>query len=487
MSTQTEIFRRLVSDRLGDPPVCLGPDATLKELVERMETETATCAVIVDDGWRPVGIITEQDITRKVAYRLDPGTRVSEIMTTPVVTIQRSDYLYHAVAFMRRRSLRHIPVLNDEGLVCGMLSLSEALSFLSEQTLELTRMLTHEATLEGLRAVKTAQVELADALFNDNVPVPEVQSLLTDINRDIHGRILRRHLAEMETEKAWSKPPVEFALIILGSGGRGENFLFPDQDNAFILDDYPDTDWSRIDPFFIELAERMTKDLDEVGLTLCKGYVMATNPVWRKSLTQWRDQVSYWMSSRSPATLRYCDIFFDFSHGFGHAGYSTQLRDYVTGMGTRNPGFIKDMFGIQEEHRVALGWFGRLLTEIDDDGRKGMINLKYNGTLPLVEAVRLMSLKHGIAETSTLGRLKGLRECDAIDDDQYDYLTGGLNHLTRLLLRQQLEDFKSEEKKVTNFVPKNSLSKREKEYLADCFRAIQDLRGRLSSEFSGQL
>jgi signal-transduction protein with cAMP-binding, CBS, and nucleotidyltransferase domain len=128
--------------------------------------------------------------------------------------------------------------------------------------------------------------------------------------------------------------------------------------------------------------------------------------------------------------------------------------------------------------------FGRLLTETGADGQNGMINLKYSGTLPLVEAVRLMALKHGVADTSTLGRLKGLRECDAIDDDQFDYLTGGLNHLTRLLLRQQLSDFKAGNK-VTNFVPKASLSKREKEYLADCFRAIQDLRGRLASEFSG--
>lgn len=485
MSTQTDIFRRLVSDRLGDPPVCLAPDASLKELVERMESETATSAVVVDESWRPAGIITEQDVTRRIAFRLDPETPVSQIMTTPVVTIQRTDYLYHAVAFMRRRALRHIPVLDEEGLVCGMLSLSEALGYLSAQTLELAHILTHEETLEGLCAVKAAQVELAEALFDDNVPVPEVQSLLTGINRDIHARILRRHLAEMEAEKKWGKPPVDFSLIILGSGGRGENFLFPDQDNAFILEDYPDADHSAFDAFFVELAERMTKDLDAVGLPLCRGYVMATNPVWRKTLSQWRDQVAYWMRSRSPSTLRYCDIFFDFAHGFGRAEYAARLREYVTGMATRNPGFVKDMFAVQEDHAVALGWFGRLMTETGDDGHNGMINLKYNGTLPLVEGVRLLSLKHGIAETSTLGRLKGLRQCEAIDDDAHDYLTGGLNHLTRLLLRQQLADFKAG-KKVTNFVPKASLSKREKEYLADCFRAIRDLRGTLSSVFSGE-
>lgn len=485
MGTQTDIFRRIVNDRLGDPPVCLPPESTLQELVQRMEGETATSAVIVDDRWRPIGILTEQDVTRRIAFRMDPATPVSAVMTTPVVTIQHTDYLYHAVAFMRRQGLRHIPVLNDEGLVCGMLSLAEALSFLSEETLELMRILTHEESIDGLRAVKAAQVELAEALFDDNVPVPEVQTLLTDINHDIHRRILRRHLAEMETERQWGKPPVLFSLIILGSGGRGENFLFPDQDNAFVLDDYADDLHFRIDPFFIELAERMTRDLDVVGFPLCRGYVMATNPVWRKTLQQWRDQVAYWMRSRSPATLRYCDIFFDFAHGFGDDGRSEALREFVTHMGASNPGFLKDMFTIQRDHKVAIGWFGRLLTETDEEGRPGMINLKYNGTLPLVEAVRLLALKHGIEDTSTLARLERLRERDAINDDQHDYLAGGLNLITRLLLRQQLVDFRSKDKKVTNFVPKSSLSKREKEYLSDCFRAIQDLRGRLASEFSG--
>lgn len=485
MSTQTDIFLKLVKDRLGDPPVCLTPDTSVSEMVERMERETASCTIVVDEGWRPVGIITEQDVTRRIAFRTDPETPVSEVMTSPVVTIQRDDYLFHAAAFMRRRGLRHIPVLNEEGLVCGMLSLSEALSFLSEETLELMRMLTHEETTDGLRAVKTAQVELAEALFDDNVPVPEVQSLLTEINRDIHRRILRRSLAEMETEKAWGEPPVDFSLIILGSGGRGENFLFPDQDNAFILDDYPDAEHSHIDPFFIELAERMTRELDVVGLPLCKGYVMATNPVWRKTQKQWRDQIAYWTRSRSPATLRYCDIFFDFAHGFGQAGYSERLRKFVTETGTRNPGFLKDMFEIQKDHDVALGWFGRIVTETDEEGRKGMINLKYNGTLPLVEAARLLALKHGLEETSTLGRLAGLRACDAIDDDQYDFLSGGLDHLTRLLLRQQLADFRAKGRQVTNFVSRSSLSKRERQYLTECFAAIRDLRGRLASEFTG--
>ncbi|MDH3581105.1 MAG: DUF294 nucleotidyltransferase-like domain-containing protein [Hyphomicrobiales bacterium] len=486
MSAQTDIFRRLVRDRLGDPPVCLSSDATVEELAERMAAEAASCTVIVDENWRATGIITEQDVTRRIAFRVEPKTKVGDVMTTPVVTVERSDYLYHAVAFMRRRGLRHIPVVDEEQLVCGMLSLTEALAFLSEETIELIRLLTHEATLDGLKRVKEAQVDLAEALFENNVPVPEVQALLTDINHDIHRRILRRHLSEMADEKKWGEPPVPFSLIILGSGGRGENFLFPDQDNGFILGDYPDEEHARIDGFFIELATRMTRDLDAVGLPLCRGAIMATNPVWRKTASQWRAQITHWMTKRSTTMLRYSDIFFDFAHVYGDASLAAGLRDYVTAMAAKNPGFIKDMYSIEADHKVALGWFGRLMSERDSQDREGMINLKYGGTLPLVEGVRLLALSHGVAETSTLKRIDALHERGVLSANEQDYLAGAVREITRLLLRQQIADFKAGNE-VTNFVPEAGLSDREKDFLVACFRAVEDLRGRLKSDFSGDI
>lgn len=484
MGAQTDIFRKLVSDRLGDPPVRLSADTTVRELVDRMADETATCAVVVDEGGQALGILTEQDVTRRIAFRLDPETPVSGVMTTPVISVERSDYLYHAVAFMRRKGLRHIPVVDSDQKVCGMLSLSEALGFLSEQTMVLIHDLTREATLDGLKGVKQAQVELSEALFESSVPIPEIQMLLTDINRDIHRRILRRHLADMEQDKKWGERPVPFSLIILGSGGRGENFLLPDQDNGFILADYPDDDHAKIDGFFIELAERMVKDLDAVGLPLCRGYIMATNPLWRKTLSQWREQITYWVTRRSPNMLRYCDIFFDFTHTFGDLSLSSELREYVTALAKKNPGFVKEMFQIQQDHSVALGWFGRLMSEKDSEEHKGKINLKYRGTLPLVEGVRLLSLRHGIPETSTLDRIDALHDAGVLDSDEQDYLKGSVEQITHLLLRQQISDYKAGND-VTNFVPEDSLSERERDFLVACFREIEDLRGRLKSDFSG--
>ncbi len=485
MNTQTEIFRRLVQDHMGAAPVRLGPGDTVRTLIDRMGGEKATSAVIVDAAGRPAGIVTEQDVTRRIACRAEPGAPIASVMTRPVVTVDHTAYLFHAIAFMRRKGLRHIPVVDESGRVCGMLALHKALAVLSEQTMQLIDDLTHEASVYGLKKVKQAQVELAGALFEDNVPVPEVQALLTDINRDIHCRILRHALIELELE-GWGPPPVPFSMIIMGSGGRGENFLSPDQDNGFVLGNYADAEHGRIDPFFIELAERMTQALDAVGIPLCRGNIMATNPVWRKTLRQWRDQVAYWMRRRSDTTLRFADIFFDFGHGFGDLDCSVELRETVTGLAVANPGFVKDMYGIQTEHKVALGWFGRLMSERDTRDREGMINLKYGGTLPLVEGVRLLALRHGVPDTSTLARIDRLTEQGVLDSDAQDYLTGGLQLITRLLLRQQIADFKAG-KPVGNFVPAAGLSSREKDFLVACFRAIENLRGRLRSEFAAEV
>ncbi len=484
MNTRTEFFLRQVRDHMSTAPVQIAPETPIQELVQRMKDEEASAAVVLDSQGHAQGIITERDVTHRIACQMSSDMPAKSVMSAPVVVVHHTDYLYHAIAHMRRRRLRHIPVVNDSKRICGMLALHDALAFLSGQTMDLIDRLTHEESIEGLKKVKQAQLEVAESLLEDNVPVPEVQSLLTEINFDIHRRIVRRTLMAMEAH-GWGQQPVKFAVIIMGSGGRRENFLSPDQDNGFIIDDYPDEDHTRIDTFFIELADRMTEALDEVGIRFCRGNIMATNPVWRKTLSQWRKQIAGWMRRRNPTTLRLSDIFFDFDHVFGEQALSLALREFVTELVARNQGFIKDMFSIEAEHKVALGWFGQLVSERDKLNRSGMINLKYGGTLPLVEAIRLLSLKHGVPETSTLARIRALHKKNALDVNEQDYLTDALQHITRLLLRQQIEDFKAG-REVGNYVAKKSLPKREKDYLVAGLRAIDNLRGELKSELSGE-
>lgn len=486
MRSQTKIFSQVVGDHLGPTPIIVGVDEPVGDMVAKLVDGNQSSALVVGVDGRLSGIVTERDLAQRIVFQCQPTDPVNRVMTTPVETVYFDDYLYYAIARMRRFGWRHMPVIDHSGRPVGIVTRFTALAVAAELTVQQIDRISQEGTLDGLKGIKAAQVELADDLFQDNVPAPEIQALLTHINRDIHRRIIEASLGDMADE-GWGEPPVAFAAIIMGSGGRGENFLYPDQDNGFVLADYPDESHAAIDAFFIELASRMTGDLDAVGFPLCKGYVMATNPLWRKTGPQWRRQLALWRRKRGLNIARLADIFFDFQPVYGDLDLANQLRQDATDMAKSSPAFLRELYAAEAAHMgVALGLFGRLVAEKENPKHKGEIDLKYSGALPLVHCTRLMSMREGIAETATLARIDALYAAGVFDDDQQDYLCGAFHHITGLLLRQQIADFKAGEE-VGNYVHRESLSKREQDILVDSLKAIADLRKRAHVEFTGDL
>lgn len=483
--SQTSIFTKLVRDFMRTASYYDCPLGTpLGDVVRGMAAARASSALLVDAAGRVAGILTEQDIARRVTFQIDAATPAEAVMTRPVVTVAASDFLYRAVARMRRLGLRHMPVVDEAGKPVGMLDLHEALAAASARMVGQIDRLTQESSIEGLAQTKQAQAELASELLADNLPAPEIQALITDINQDIHRRVLAAVLAAMAAE-GWGEPPVPFTLLIMGSGGRGESFLYPDQDNGFILADYPDADHNRIDAFFIALAERFTHDLDRIGFPLCRGNVMASNPLWRKSETQWRDQFEYWAERRSPVAILFADIFLDFRGIAGDPVRADALRKTVMKTLKRYPVLLATMCRDETSRAVALGMFGRIRRDRTGD-HPGRVDLKMRGTLPLVASARLWALKHSIGETSTLARIAALTERGVVDRNDCDELTAAFNHVTFLLLRQQLADFHAK-RKVGNFVDPDALSRRERDLLRQGLRAIDAFRKRVRAELTGEV
>lgn len=81
-----------------------------------------TGSLLVVDGDELLGIITERDVMKSVARGLDPAeVTVDEVMTTDVVTVAPDVSLYEVARMMAARWIRHVPVVDDEGIV-GMVS-----------------------------------------------------------------------------------------------------------------------------------------------------------------------------------------------------------------------------------------------------------------------------------------------------------------------------------------------------------------------------
>ena len=482
MYSQTKLFRSLARDHMGPKPVEVARTASVVEVVNSMAQAGSRVAIVTDSHGRPAGILTEQDVVRRVAWRATPDQPVEDVMTAPIVTISTDDHLLNAITTMRRHRFSHVPVIDGTGRLAGLLALHDVLYFLSGWLGRLTDLLVQDESLDGLKRVKRCEAGLARDIMHDGMPIAAVQALLTEINFELHRRALMRAISAMAAD-GWGEPPVPFALIVMGSAGRGESLLAPDQDNGFILADYDDAAHARIDAYFVPLAVRFTQLLDAIGFPLCLGNVMATNPVWRKRISEWRKQIAIWLRRRTETQLLLSDILVDFHHVWGDAALSQTLRRYIMQAIAESPTFVRDLFTIEADHGAALGWFGRLRSERDKQDRPGMINLKLRGSLPLVEAARLLSLRAGLAETSTLARLDGLVAKGALHPEDHDNLKDAFEFISHLLLRQQVEDFVAG-REIDDFVPEERLSKREKEHLVTCLRSIVNVRSTLEADLA---
>ncbi len=479
--SQTAFFGKRVGDFMRPSAMAVPGGTSIGEVVAAMASGGRSSAMVVDPAGRITGILTERDVTRRVATQSARDVPVESFASRPVHTVRPDDHLYRAVARMRRLNLRHLPVVDEAGRPIGMVNLIDAIAVAADRMLRQIDRLTRESTLEGMAEVKRAQVEIASELLADNLPAPEIQALITDVNHDIHRQVLDGAVRALG-DAGWGDQPVPFTLLIMGSGGRGENFLYPDKDNGFILADYPDDEHGRVDPYFIALAERFNDDLDRVGFPLCHGHVMARNPVWRKTARQWREQVTLWARRRSPVAVLFADIFFDFRGVAGALDPSLTLRRHVTEVLKTYPALLSTMVQDDTNKSVALGLFGRLVT--DESGQSpGRIDLKMRGTMPLVASVRLWALKIGVPETGTLARIGALAAAGPITRDDADELVAAFNHVTFCLLRQQLADFHAG-RHVGNFVDPEVLLRREREQLRGALKVIERFRLETRSHFT---
>ena len=475
MNAQTDIFRRRVRDALVGPPPSAACDIAVSEAVHRLSEACESGIVLVDGDHRPAGILTEADVARRVAFRLGGTEPVSAAMTSPVVAVEETEYLYHAIATMRRNSLRHLPVVDSGGRLAGMLHFDRATTVLSDDLMERIDRLSDDGSETALAAVKAAQAEIAADLLADGSPVADILALITHVNNDVYRRVADGILRE-----TMGPPPAGFALIVMGSGGREENFLAPDQDNGLVIADYADVDHPRIDAWFVDFAERLTERMNAIGFPLCKGHVMATNPLWRKTQTQWREQIGIWMRRRSAAAVLLSDIFFDFAPVAGSTELAQPLRGLITAAMPENHLFLRDMLEQHEGMRSALGLFGRFRT------KRGLIHLKHYGTQPVVAAIRLLALKAGVSPVSTLARIQALGEAGVLDADERTEIADAFDTVCRLLLQSQIASFEAGVP-ATNYVAPAKLRRAEKRGLRLAFRTIDSLCDRTRADFTGEI
>jgi CBS domain-containing protein len=116
------------------------------EAAHRMRDRQVGTVVVVDEQ-RPVGILTDRDLTiRVLAAGLDPAaTRVSEVMTPSPATIREDESIETALGYMRAGRFRRLPVVGPGGRLIGILALDDVLELVGSELADIAQLLKREA------------------------------------------------------------------------------------------------------------------------------------------------------------------------------------------------------------------------------------------------------------------------------------------------------------------------------------------------------
>ncbi|EKF45123.1 hypothetical protein W9I_01784 [Acinetobacter nosocomialis Ab22222] len=114
------IVAQVIKNKSEQAIFTISPEATVLEAITIM-AEKGIGALVVAEGEKVVGILSERDYTRKVTL-MEPT--VAEIMTAKVITVGLNNTVEECLQLMTDRHLRHLPVLDNEKLV-GFISIGD--------------------------------------------------------------------------------------------------------------------------------------------------------------------------------------------------------------------------------------------------------------------------------------------------------------------------------------------------------------------------
>jgi CBS domain-containing protein len=140
---------KTVAELIGNQPDVfrIAPEASVLSALEKL-AEKEVGALIVCDGQKLVGIVTERDYARKVELlgRTARDTKVQDIMTVDVVLVSPAHTVDQCMALMKRNRVRHLPVVQDDRIIAMLSSRDVVEEMIAEE-----EHLIHDLEAERLR------------------------------------------------------------------------------------------------------------------------------------------------------------------------------------------------------------------------------------------------------------------------------------------------------------------------------------------------
>ena len=134
----------LVDAIMNTDVVTVTRDHTVLRAARLMREQNVGSVIVVDDHGRPIGLLTDRDITIKVvAEGGSPETPIDEVMSTPVYAIPESTLIFDMLREMSRRKVHRVPVIDEHKRLIGIVSVDDALLLLTTEMANIADVMGH--------------------------------------------------------------------------------------------------------------------------------------------------------------------------------------------------------------------------------------------------------------------------------------------------------------------------------------------------------
>lgn len=476
-------FKKRLSEIMSSPAEICTPDTPIREVAHRMTQRGIGAILVCDETSQTTGIVTERDLVSKVLARENVDCKssiASDVMTPNPYTMTPETYMYEATTFMMGHKIKHMPVL-DQGEIVGIVTLQDLMKYRSQKSMLLVGSVKEAQSIEDLTKARAEIVKVAKALMSETRSPFETMEILSYIHHCILRRGFEIVLEEIK-QQGLTPPDINYCFIIMGSGGRKEMLLGPDQDNGFIYENFPDDRLEEVDAFFVPFSEKLVEAYDKIGYPLCKGNVMASNPLWRGRLKEWQYRIADWINTPEPQKVRYSTIFFDFMPLVGEASLCQDLRDIVHHQIRKMPLFLYYMMELDFKHKVPVGLLGRFTLE-KEEAHKGELSLKQTGSIFIVDCIRMFLLEKQLDATTTVERLEELVKLNVFTQETAEHIKAAFEAFTYLRLRNEIA-LVGQGKPPSHYLNPYALTKNEQDLLREAFRAASKLQDSTKRHFN---
>jgi CBS domain-containing protein len=453
---------------------------SIRHAASLMNQRNVGSILVVDEERRPIGIVTDSDLRSKVVSQArDVSALISEIMSSPVLTIDDQTTLSSLIATVMKKHVHHFAVTEDgtsSTPVVGIVSEHDILKTQGSHPTVILNEISRAKTHERLRTLRDQAEDLLRRYLQEEVGMGFLSNMITEINDALIRRAIQ--LALTEVAELGRTPPVSFCWLALGSEGREEQLLRTDLDNAIVYADPAEEDAGQAQEFFLDLGVRVVDTLAEAGFSRCPGDVMASNPKWNQPLATWQRYFSDWIREPEKIAVMHTNIFFDLRPVHGDENLAHALKSHIFERIKTDRAFLTFFAQNATQNPPPLSFFRNMMVERSGEHRDAF-DIKARAMVPLADAARVLIYDLGInIYGSTAERWQRIGKVDNTLARLSDEAAMAYEILMRIRAMEGLERGTS-----GRYVHIKELNKLERQTLRNTFSVVKDVQLMLTSRY----